>query len=860
MRCVVSVRVWLLTVAAAAALVGCSSDGGTSDSGGDLPADQATDFAFDGTADEGTGDIYVPDQAGDSEAGDLALDGEQDVLSDLGGDLTGDAVPDSQADVIPDAAFIHAVREHADRVVDSPYLADEPTQFRTIDVLPDLDVRVLLAVGAEVWAGTPSGLYRWTVAKDRFEKVTLPQDLIVGPMANPIQDLALSADETMVAVAFANGIQLVDVAGNPTVTLGAGLAAFTSVAFVPDGTLVAGTTDGVFWGSSGDFGPVDGTSGWDVLDVAVAGTKTLSLLADGSLRLGLDPLILDESLGAASALGGSRSSSGQAVRVACKGGLATVSASGDAGLTFVPMKGELPTSDLTAVDQAGDDVLIGHARGASAVKVVPGPGPLSFSHYVSKRWLPDDAVTAVAVADDGSYWIGTSAGATRVRFVERRIADKESELFDVWIQRFWRMDGFLMSDTWSDDPWNPTAWAQSDFDNDGLWTQMGVGALCMAYSVTQDEKYYLAARKAMDTMFLEIDVPAVAFEAAGLKRGFITRSLVREDETALFALKQNEPDRWHEVTYEGVRYMWKDDTSSDETTGHFFGFPLFYDLCAKNPDERAAVAEHAGALARYIVDGGYTLKDLDGIATSFGHWEPERVSITVDGLENCGIDYPLEACLEAEFGGGWLNGIEILGHLLSAWHMTGDPALYAAYDRLVTEYRYDEVARWSRKAITVSNPSSANHSDHELAMLAYATLLRYEPNPTRRAKYLDGLLGLYEYERPERQPLWAAIVALAVPGEAEVAKAVQTLREMPRDIRDWGVDNSHRKDCVRNVNDRFDDPQWDTVFPYDEIRTMWWNGNPYEMVGGSNGQGMVSPTAFQLAYWAQRYAGILVQP
>jgi len=212
-----------------------------------------------------------------------------------------------------------------------------------------------------------------------------------------------------------------------------------------------------------------------------------------------------------------------------------------------------------------------------------------------------------------------------------------------------------------------------DKDNDGLWTQMQIGAWCYAYAVTGDETFYAKARKAMDVMFLEVDIPAGDFEKAGLGRGFVTRSLVRDDEGALYEDKKTQSN-WHLVHYGDHDYYWKDDTSSDETTGHFFGYPLFYDLCAKTDQERLDVAEHAAAIAEYIIDHGFLLIDLDGQKTTHGHWNPKPIAAAVDGFEKCAEiafsgedpEITLEVCLDSAFGGGWLNSVEILGHLLSA--------------------------------------------------------------------------------------------------------------------------------------------------------------------------------------------------
>ncbi|MBM4397890.1 MAG: hypothetical protein FJ087_19670, partial [Deltaproteobacteria bacterium] len=546
----------------------------------------------------------------------------------------------------------------------------------------------------------------------------------------------------------------------------------------------------------------------------------------------------------------------------CSTGIATVG-----GASVKAEKGGLPAGDVIALAAGG--AILGHARGAT---VRTGERR---DHYVGLRWVPDDRVQAVAMGvdapapDEGpSIWLGTPEGVSRIRLRDTTLAAKAESVFQK-LPHFWRMDGFVAPDARVDDGRNPSKWDPLwDSDNDGLWTQMAIGAFCYAYAVTKDEPHYAAARKAMDTMFLEIDVPAADFRKAGLGRGFVTRSLIRDDEGALFDSHATET-RWHLVEHtDGHAYYWKDDTSSDETTGHFFGYPLFFDLCAKDDAERAAVAEHAGALASYIVEGGYTLRDLDGQPTSFGHWEPSIIAIAVDGLPACAeAGNSIEDCAYAAFGGGWLNGIEILGHMLAAWHMTGDPKFKAAYEELCTTHRYCEAVRFHDQIATVVSPRIANHSDHELAMLAYHTLIRYEPDDARRAMWVADLLAFWAWESggvakagDERQPLWAAFVALAAGGEGRAdafADAAQSLREYPGDLVLFRFDNTHRKDAGDWPNDRFDDPQFDTVFPYDEIAQMWWNGNPYNKVDGGDGRSLQGPMAFLLAYWAQRYAGML---
>ncbi|RME24901.1 MAG: hypothetical protein D6806_08860, partial [Deltaproteobacteria bacterium] len=211
----------------------------------------------------------------------------------------------------------------------------------------------------------------------------------------------------------------------------------------------------------------------------------------------------------------------------------------------------------------------------------------------------------------------------------------------------------------------------------------------------------------------------------------------------------------------------------------------------------------------------------------------------------------------AAYGGGWLNAIEILGHMLAAYHVTGDRAFYDAYLYLL-DNRYAELVDFSEDVWTVTKRFVANHSDHELAMLAYHTLIRYEPDDSRRQRWIDSLLGMYEWEIPERNPLWTAIVAAFVPDGYKLEDALRTLREWPEDWREWLVDNSHRKDAELDPElDRHGDEQFTTVLPYDEIRTMKWNGNPYAVKGGGDGRTVQAPWPWLLPYWMMRYYGVL---
>ena len=806
----------------------------------------------------------IPDVATEVSPPDAASDDSSDGDN---GDLAEDLTQSQDLQEGPDHAFVHKL--NADPIVSAsqPYVMDEPLIFRSEDKLPSLDVRALSFAGDKLWAGCAEGLYLFDEPAGQFVAVAA---------GAPVVDIARSVDGSgRLAVVFPHQLALV---GVQAVAVEVGIEwedlTFTAVAVDQDTVYVAAGEAGLFrlvWDGEMASLQEEDTGGGplSIRDLAFAADGVLWLATEGGAGA-WDGQTLDmfdsaggalpdddvRSVAAAPQLGG--------VVAGTATGLALLT--GEGGTVLLPGVDSIPAADVLAL-AVGNRLIVGHAKGATGMEQPFHEGaPFSrFDHWVSQRWLADDRVQAAAMDGEGSVWLGTPGGITRIQWVERTLADKAAHFEQLQDTHFWRMDGFVPSDIFGDDPWQPTEYLHHDHDNDGLWTQMQIGAWCYAYAATGDEIYYEKARKAMDVMFLQIDIPALTFQANGMEKGFVTRSLVREDEGSVYEGKIPQSN-WHLQQYEGVSYYWKDDTSSDETTGHFFGYPLFYDLCAKSDEEREEVAAHASELARYIIDGGFKLIDLHGGKTGHGHWHPEQIGSAAFGMDHC-LDQAAEAenmieavsyCLESWHGGGWLNATEILGHMLAAWHMTGDAEFYEAYELLVDEYGYENLVVPHDETFTVTDPGFMNHSDHELAMLAYHTLIRYEPNEQRRQKWIEGLLFLYQWELGERNPLWAAFVSLLAGAKhAQLEPALQSLREVPFDRREYVIDNSHRQDAETWPDDRFDDAQFDRVFPYDEIKTVWWNTNFRIKVSGGNPNSLSGPMAWLLPYWGLRYSGVI---
>jgi hypothetical protein len=751
------------------------------------------------------------------------------------------------APVIPDPVVNEQTR-HAQPVADEPFEQDVATLFRTTAVLPDLDVRSLGLAGGDLYAGTASGLARLAAGADAFEAMT-----VAGSGA--VLDLA-PFGASQLALARAGGVELFPLAGGPGELWPAPGETVACVASL-GGDVFIGTALGLSRIDAAGPSPVAAAQGFAVRDLAVigdvvwlataAGLKRYDAAADKLLADLKAPAMLPDDDVRALAV----SSDGKLILAAAATGLARIAADGSAATLVLPGKAGLPNGDLRAVAEAGGEVLTGHAIGATATSAA------RTDHYHSLRWIPDEEVTAVALADDGTRFIATHAGIAKIAFEKRTLADKAA-LYEPELSLYWRMDGIVSDNIDYADPWDHSAPpGLSDFDNDGLWTHMQIASWCLAYAETKDEQYYENARRAMDAMFLFFDVPGETFAASGMKRGFITRSLVRDDEGALYDEKASKPN-WHLQEFGGRSYYWKDDTSSDEYAGHYFGIPLFYDLCAKTEDERQAIRDRIELSTSYLADNGYTLIDLDGKPTKFGRWD--NLASAVDGDLGACLGAGKVNCAESYGGGGWLNSIEILGHLLAAWHITKNPRFYQEYERLAVDERYGEMIPLTDHTFTVTSRGQQNHSDHELASVAYFTLLRYEPNQDRRAKWVKSILDFYGWEKLERNALEIGVMASASDG-AELADAARTLREWPLDRRDVAYDNAHRQDVeVDPKKDRFDKAQLTTVLPYDEIRTLKWNGNPYAVAGGGSGKSVQGPWPYLLPYWMLRHSKAIEMP
>ena len=479
---------------------------------------------------------------------------------------------------------------------------------------------------------------------------------------------------------------------------------------------------------------------------------------------------------------------------------------------------QLPNTQVTVIKaRTASEIWIGTREGALRLG---GADDRSREYFAGRRWLPHDHVTGIGF-DGEATWLETPGGYARIAYVPMTLADKSRAFVDRVQARHNRWG--LTADSHLTVPGDLSSNRMVSSDNDGLWTAIYVAAESFRYKVTGDAGARANARQGINAL--------MRLEAITGIPGFPARSFIKVGEDV-----QPPDGEWHDTP--DRLWRWKGDTSSDEIVGHYFVFPIYHDLVADEAEKPAlrAVVER---ITNHILDHNYQLMGPGGKRTRWGWWGPDVIWEDPD-----------------ETG---LRALHMLSHLRVALHLTTNPqyrARYAAaYQDLIKTHKY----HWLTRNQKIMIPGLINHSDDELAFLSFYPLLRYETDLALLEVYKQSLERSWQIERPERNPLWDVIYA-AGSGAAEHDRdaSVRTLREIPMDLVDWTVRNSHRRDVpIDLLSDRFKRRQALIVLPYDELPMSKWNGNPYSLDGGKGGRGEDDGAYFLLPYWMGRYHKVL---
>jgi hypothetical protein len=408
---------------------------------------------------------------------------------------------------------------------------------------------------------------------------------------------------------------------------------------------------------------------------------------------------------------------------------------------------------------------------------------------------------------------------------EITLLEKAMKLEDLIQKRHLTSDGLLAYGIGFDSPTTEEVTGMA-FSDMAVWSGCYVAAQAFRYAVTGDSAAEQQIRRSIEGLHL--------LQAVTGKPGLLARGIKRWDEKG----PEVGPE-WHRGSGTFSNYQWLGDVSADQVDGVIFGYGVAFDLVG-DPALKQSIAIYVRAIADHLRDHGMTIQDVDGQRTKHGD---------------------LTAGLFTEP----LNALIALAVVKAAYHMSMDEKYQQQYLDLV--HRQD----YHKRAVKARDPwwevfTGVNHSDNNLAFLAYYTLLRYEKDAALLDYYLRSLNRAWRVVRSEGNPLFTFIYHALVPmqqrDDQALANAVGTMRLFPVGRRDFRVINSAKPDsCISFRRDRFGRKQACQPVPMNHrpADVFEWKENPYRLDGGGEGSLEFSGVDYLLPYWMGRYHGFILE-
>ncbi|MEO2045820.1 MAG: hypothetical protein ABGX16_04530 [Pirellulales bacterium] len=532
----------------------------------------------------------------------------------------------------------------------------------------------------------------------------------------------------------------------------------------------------------------------------------------------------------------------------------------------------LPYDDMTATASGTD----GTAWFGTAIGAIRYDGS-AWAYRQGQRWLPSDKVRDIAVDVDGNAWVATAGGISFIHFKGMTLAEK-AKYFEDKIDKYHRRSEFgYVVEAQTDVPGKRVDLRLGESDNDGLWTSMYGAGECFSYGATKDPDAKRRAKDAFKALRFLSEAPKGSEHEP--PEGFIARTVLEtvsneDPNVGEYTLesqtrKQKEEDKYWRV-YEprwpksaDGKYYWKSDTGSDELDGHYFFYPLYYDLVAETEEEKSLVREVVRANIDHLIKHDFSMHDHAG-KTRWTVYGPKDLNLDPEWHEERG-----------------LKSISLLSYLNVAFHMTGDKKYRQVAKDLRDKHSYHINAMWPKYQRGIG---SGNQSDDEMAFMAYYNLIKYEPDLELKKLYTASFANSWRQEEPEMNPFFNfCFAALAryvqytniwgtfdmSPWPSWLEDSVDTLKRFPLDRFDWRHTNHHRKDLVLFSDhwaDAYDNEfrgkgfrNNSKVLPVDERYFNHWNCDPWELDTGGEGRVIGTGTVFTLPYYMGLYHGFIAE-
>lgn len=468
------------------------------------------------------------------------------------------------------------------------------------------------------------------------------------------------------------------------------------------------------------------------------------------------------------------------------------------------------------------------------------------SYYSYGAWLMHPTVTKITVSDKGTIAAVTPRGISLITAKEMTLGEKAGLIDKLNEKYFVRNEGYHV-DRVLRKYGDLDSGVLFNSDNDGLFTGLYCASQCFRYKVTGDAQAKANAKQAVEAMIKLTEVTG--------REGFTARA-TRYSHEENFGTGNRE--EWH-ICEDNPDCEWLGETSSDEMTGHYFAYGIYYDLVA-DKKEKKKIAEVVKKITDHIIDHNFHLTDVDGIPTTWANWEPDLLNNDDRWYYERGT-----------------NSLEILSFLKTTYHVTGDEKYEKVYEMLIKKHHY------AMNCIQYKcEDGHIAHIDDQLDFVNIYPLIVYTDNEAHKAIYKMGLTHHWAYERVERSPFFNIVYGALTSNYCDIEEAAKSLSEMNLDFVRWPVYNSYRKDIVWDTEQEGTGVPAQLKYPVEYWSRLLVNydGNQFicdsgaeEFVAintkrtnktstlpgfaGANAMRASMPYVFLLPYWMGRYYGLL---
>ncbi|MDN5212920.1 hypothetical protein QQ020_12715 [Fulvivirgaceae bacterium BMA12] len=509
-----------------------------------------------------------------------------------------------------------------------------------------------------------------------------------------------------------------------------------------------------------------------------------------------------------------------------------------------PLYPQLPWTELTTLKEINGKLWFGSTKGAFMLREDG-----RFNYYHGARWLPGNRVEDISAGPDNSVLILTDRGLGQICFKKMTLEDKAMVFEDQVRKRHIRYG--INANVTQLTNHNLSTNHLRKADSDNLWTAMYLGSQLFRYLATGSEEAKQNCYESFEALerFHTINNVKGLFGRTFERRGYQEfRNEYRTYVENYWYPGYNNVTSWYHANED---WDWRASASSDQTVGQVFAMTLIATYI-DDPEWKQRAVKILDDLMTYIVENDFNLVDKNGKPSLWGRWGPEYVNR-----------------FDKMIGDRKVYSSNMIAFLQSAYQHTGKEIFKEKAFELMDKHGYlenlmrpfSEIGPAPADADEWSKMLSEewNHSDDEMYFLAYWSLFPDAFDEELKEQYRIAIKDHWQWERPEKNPLWNFCYAMTGAREFDLEESIWTLKEWPLDMIQFAVENSHRKD-IELIKKNFWGQITKEILPPDERPELKHNRNLFKLDAGDRGSELSAGDTFLLPYWMGRYLGVISAP